>query len=205
MSYGPPTGGYHPPPGGGQYPPPGGQPPKQGMSTGAKVGLFGCGGCLVLVALGFVLLLVLGAFAASGDSGTPEPAAPAPSEEASAAQEDAPAEEAGGITMTATHAGTAGDIVDDTVYTVIDIEIVNDGDADLDVNPMYFTVTLEDGTAASEWGDTLFADIDALDAVTLRPGERVSGQIAVVGEVDVASVRMEELMGLGEDLTADVR
>lgn len=216
MSYGSPTGGYYPPPGGNQpppgggYPPPSGRPPKQGMSTGAKIGIFGCGGCLGLVILGFVLVMFIGAVASTDTgSGSGATAVASPSEETAEAVQDteteeAPAGEAPEITMTAANAGTAGDTIDNTVYTVIDIEITNNSHADLDVNPMYFTVILEDGTAVSEWADTIFADIDHLDTVTLRPGEKAGGQIAVVGEVEVESVRMEELMGLGEEVTAVV-
>ncbi|CAL9494015.1 hypothetical protein SUDANB121_03315 [Nocardiopsis dassonvillei] len=82
-------------PGGPQmpYPPPsGGPPPKQGMSTGAKIGI-GCGGCLGI----FFFLALLGGCMSllSGDttpearpsaSASPEPVEE-PSEETEAAQE----------------------------------------------------------------------------------------------------------------------
>src|SRR5215208_1690382 len=66
---GPPMGGF--PPGGPQYPQPGGYgqgppPPQQpqGMSGGAKVATFGCGGCGCLFVLGgltSILLAMVGA------------------------------------------------------------------------------------------------------------------------------------------------
>ncbi|WP_232832321.1 DUF4352 domain-containing protein [Nocardiopsis sp. FIRDI 009] len=185
-------------------------PPKQGMSTGAKIGIFGCGGCLVLVVIGFVLLFALGLVASSED-GT---AASSPSDSADssdqAAEEpaDDTAEEPAAdseVTMTATNAGTVGDTIDDTVYTAIDIEIVNNSDEAIDVNPINFSVVLADGTVVSDWADTIFADIEQLDVVTLQPGQRTSGQIAVVGEVEVASVEMGDLLGLGDPVVADVQ
>lgn len=197
-----------------QYPtggqPPYGQPPKQGMSTGAKVGIFGCGGCLVLVILGFVFLGVLGALASNSDDATVStPPADSSSEDTAeepAEEEEPAAAEGSTVTMTATSAGTAEDITGDgTVYTVLDIEVVNDSDEAVDVNPINFTAVLADGTVVSDWADSIFADIDQIDAVTLQPGQRATGQIAVVGEVDVATVEMGDLLGLGDPVVADVQ
>ena len=197
MSYGP----YGQPP----------QPPKKGMSTGAKIGI-GCGGCLGISAIGFVFLIILGAIVGSGGEDTspdttvaasPEAAAESDAPEEAAAEEE-PAAEESAVTMTATNAGTVGDTIDDTVYTAIDIEVVNNSDESVDVNPINFTAVLADGTVVSDWADTVFADIDAIDAVTLQPGQRASGQIAVVGEVDVASVEMGDILGLGDPVVATV-
>jgi hypothetical protein len=196
MSYGP----YGQPP----------QPPKKGMSTGAKIGI-GCGGCLGISILGFVFILVLGAVVGS-DSDTsdttvavsPEAAAESGTPEEVAAEEE-PAEEASGVTMTASHAGTVGDVTGDgTVYTALDIEVVNDSEESIEVNPIYFSAELADGTVVSDWSNAIFADIDQIDTVTLQPGQRASGQIALVGEVDVAQVTMAELFGLEDPVTAAV-
>ncbi|WP_435109902.1 DUF4352 domain-containing protein [Nocardiopsis synnemataformans] len=197
MSYGP----Y------GQAVPP---PPKRGMSTGAKIGI-GCGGCLGVFALGFVFLLVIGLLAGDPEPSTdtttaasPEAAAESGAPEEAAAEEE-PAAEESAVTMTATHAGTVGDTIDDTTYTAIDIVVVNESDESVDVNPINFTAVLADGTVVSDWADTVFADIDAIDAVTLQPGQRAEGQIAVVGEVDVASVEMGDILGLGDPVVAEVQ
>lgn len=195
MSYGP----Y------GQTPQP--QPPKKGMSTGSKIGL-GCGGCL---GVSLLLFLFVGCVAVIG-SDTPTDSSPPPAassqeevdEAAAADAEEEPAEESG-VTMTATHAGTVGDTIDSTTYTAIDIVVVNDSDADLDVNPINFNAILADGTVVSDWADTIFADIDPIDTVTLRPGQRAEGQIALVGEVDVATVEMGDILGLGDPVVAEVR
>ncbi|WP_026119337.1 DUF4352 domain-containing protein [Nocardiopsis ganjiahuensis] len=202
MSY-PPSGPQQPHYGPPQPPP---QPPKKGMSTGGKIGL-GCGGCLGLL---LILALMGGCMAAlSGDTApaAPPAASSSPDTEESAAEEveEEPAEEVSDVVLTATNAGTAGDVVDDTVYTVLDITVENGSEEDLEVNPIYFSVVLADGTVISDWANAIFADIDQLDAVTLSPGQRTEGQIAVVGEgLDIATVEMSELFGLQETVTADV-
>ncbi|KOX17039.1 hypothetical protein [Nocardiopsis sp. NRRL B-16309] len=176
------------------------------MSTGAKIGL-GCGGCLgVLVFLAIIGGCMAALSGDSTDTATPSTSSSSEAEEEPAEEpvEDEPAEESSGVTMTASDAGTVGDTIDDTVYTAIDIEIVNDSEESIEVNPVYFTVELADGTVVSDWSDSLFADIDPIDAVTVQPGQRASGQIAVVGEVEVSSVTMEELFGLEESITAEV-
>ncbi|QVJ01677.1 DUF4352 domain-containing protein [Nocardiopsis eucommiae] len=182
------------------------------MSTGKKIGL-GCGGCLGVI---LILLLMVGCVVAlSGDEDTSsstgasssdtEEAAVEEGEESEEAAEEEPAEEVSDIVLTASHAGTAGDTIDDTVYTVIDVTVENNGDEPLEVNPIYFNVILADGTVRSDWADAIFADINPLSAVTLSPGQRVEGQIAVVGDdVDVASVEMDEMFGLGQSITTDI-
>lgn len=196
------------------YGPPPPQPPKPGMSTGAKVGLgvgLGCGIPILLL----IMLVGCAAFLSSPSSeGTSSstPAAVEATEEAEevAVEDEEPAEEAAveetsDIVLTATHAGTAGDIVDDTVYTVLDITVENNSSDDLEVNPIYFSVILTDGTVVNDWADAIFADIDSIDAVTLSPGQRVEGQIAVVGDdLDIAEVEMTELFGLQDPVTATV-
>lgn len=188
-------------------------PPKSGMSTGKKVGL-GCGGCLGVL---LILLLMVGCVAAlsggdetsssteSGSSDTEEAAVEETEEAEEEPAEEEAAEEVSDIVLTASHAGTAGDTIDDTVYTVIDVTVENNSDEPLEVNPIYFNVILADGTVRSDWADAIFADINPLSAVTLSPGQRVEGQIAVVGDdVDVASVEMDEMFGLGETITTDI-
>ncbi|WP_051415652.1 DUF4352 domain-containing protein [Nocardiopsis sp. CNT312] len=181
------------------------------MSTGAKVAI-GCGGCLGLsIITAIVFFFIIGSVAQNaGESLNDLPQVTVPSS-AATSEEQPPAEEPAdqpaaenGVTMTAAYAGTVGDIIDDTVYTAIDIEVVNDSAEPINVNPINFNVVLADGTVTSEWGETLFADIDAIEAVTLQPGQSTEGQIAVVGEVDVASVEMVDLFGEGAPVVAEV-
>ncbi|OLT24200.1 hypothetical protein BJF83_06840 [Nocardiopsis sp. CNR-923] len=192
-------------------PPPGdplyGPPPRQGMSTGGKVALAigGSAGLIVIV----VLVIAIAANLFYGGSVSPEApvAQPSAGEEAPAAS--APAEEPAavqGVTMTATDAGTTGDALDGSaVYTVVDVEIVNDSSESIEVNPIYFTMTLSDGSAVNDWADTLFADIEPITAGSIAPGGSTSGQIAVVGEVEIVQVELGDLIGEREPIVADVR
>nr|WP_227015187.1 DUF4352 domain-containing protein [Nocardiopsis sinuspersici] len=107
--------------------------------------------------------------------------------------------------MTATAAGTAGDTIDDTVYTVLDVELTNNGDESLSVNPMYFTTVLADGTERTDWGEALFADIEPFQVTELAPGDSASGQIAVVGEVVVTEVRYDPSFGMEEPIVTTVQ
>ncbi|MBB6121049.1 DUF4352 domain-containing protein [Nocardiopsis algeriensis] len=213
--YGNPPGGQ-PPYGAGGYeaypgaygPPPGGQPPKQGMSTGTKVGI-GIGGCFGLV---LVVLLVFGIIAlASGGDETDT--ASQSSGETGAAEEgagggggaEAPAAE-GEVSMTATRAGTTGDVLEpDSVYTVVDVTITNNSDEALDMNPLYFTVVLDDGTETNDWGASLFADMTHFETGSLAPGDSVSGQVAAVGEVVVTEVRYDPSFGMKDPIVTQVQ
>ncbi|WP_304453400.1 DUF4352 domain-containing protein [Nocardiopsis sp. YSL2] len=197
--YGPPGGDpYYGAPGGDPHGSPYGAPPEQGMSTGAKVGLGVGGGCLVIL-----VVLVVAGFLIGRSALSPEPSAPPSAAEPSAPQEgtDAPAEEEpeaadSGVAMTASNAGTTGDTLDpEAVYTVIDVTIENGSDEGVEVNPLYITATLDDGSSVNDWGETLFADIELIESGTLAPGDTVSGQIALVGEVDVTQVELQPVFG----------
>ncbi|KOX17757.1 hypothetical protein ADL05_08770 [Nocardiopsis sp. NRRL B-16309] len=180
------------------------------MSTGAKVGIGVGGGCLVIL----VVLVVVGFLIARGASSS-DPSSPPAAESSTQAEEaeegveedtEEPVEEEpevtdSGVTMTASDAGTTGDVLDEeAVYTAIDVTIENGSDEDIEVNPLYITATLADGSSVNEWGETLFADIDQIEVVTLAPGDSVSGQIALVGEVDVVQVELQPLYGQNEPL-----
>ncbi|WP_159941506.1 MULTISPECIES: DUF4352 domain-containing protein [unclassified Nocardiopsis] len=215
--YGNPPGGQPPygmPPGppGGEFPygpPPGGQPPKQGMSTGAKVGIGVGAGCLGIIVI-LVIVIVFAIFASGGEDTPSSAPNPSVTQEEEPAEDTAPAEEepaadGRGVSITATPAGTAGDVIDDTVYTVLDVEIVNNGDQDLDINPLYFSTVLDDGTERSDWAEALFADIEPFEVGTLPPGSSVSGQIAVEGEVTIVEVRYDPTFGMEEPITTTVQ
>ncbi|MFC9087216.1 DUF4352 domain-containing protein [Nocardiopsis dassonvillei] len=205
----PPYGGMPPGGPGDPYgPPPGGQPPKKGMSTGAKVGLGIGGGCLGLVLI-VVIVIVIIASMAGGDDSTSTSTSSAPTQqEGTQEPEGGSAEEPAneqGVTLTATAAGTAGDTIDDTVYTVLDVELTNNGDEPLDINPLYFTTVLSDGTERTDWADAIFADIQHIEVGTLAPGSSVSGQIAVVGEVVVTEVRYDPSFGMEDPIVTTVQ
>jgi hypothetical protein len=172
------------------------------MSTGAKVGIGVGGGCLVIV----VVIVIIGVLIGRSAAGDPEPSTPPPAtqseQDTEAPAEEEPAEEPAadtGVTMTASNAGTVGDILDEeAVYTAVDVTIENGSDEDIEVNPLYITATLADGTSVNDWGEVLFADIEQIQSGTLAPGDSVSGQIAVVGEVEVVQVELQPVFGSTE-------
>ncbi|MFD3684676.1 hypothetical protein ACFWTE_07640 [Nocardiopsis sp. NPDC058631] len=193
-------------PPGGQ--PPYGPPPKKGMSTGAKVGI-GVGGCLGLVIIAIVVIVILASLAGGGEDAPSQPSAPSASEEETSGETESPAEEQpvteeGGIAASATQTGTTGDVIDDTTYTVVDVEITNNSSEALDVNPLYFTFVLDDGTERDDWAETIFADITPMEAVSVEPGDSISGQLATVGEVTVTELRFDPSFGMEDPIVIPV-
>ena len=206
--YGDPTGGQQP------YDPygvPGAPPQKQGMSTGAKVGIGVGVGCLALIVIAVVIFVVI-ALAVGDDTDT---AAPSSSPTSSRTTEpggttEEPAEEpveapAGdGVTVTAAHAGTVSGTLDPSeTYTALDVTFVNNSDEPFSINPLYFSYILEDGTEVIDW--ELFADITQFEAGDLAPGEQVSGQVAIAGEVTVAEVHYDPYFGLEDPIVVPVQ
>ncbi|MFL1430554.1 MULTISPECIES: DUF4352 domain-containing protein [unclassified Nocardiopsis] len=230
--YGPPGG--QPPygPTGGQpsYGPPGGQPPygdpaggpygqqpydpygagappqKKGMSTGAKVGIGVGAGCLGLIVIVVVIIVII-AMASGGDGGGTSSSSPTSSQttEPGAGTEDAPVEApADGVGMTVTNAGTVGGTLDPAeTYTALDVTFVNNSNEPFSVNPFYFSFILDDGTEVVDW--ELFADIDQFEAGDLAPGDQVSGQVAVAGEVTVVEVHYDPYFGMEDPIVVPVQ
>ncbi len=180
-----------------------GPPPKKGMSTFAKVVLSvgACFGAILLV----IGVIVFAAFlTADDDVSSSASTTVEETTQEEVEEEEEPEVEEQGVSMTATQSGTTGDIIDDTVYTVVDVEITNNGDEPLDVNPIYFTTVLSDGTERNDWGEAIFADITPFASGELAPGDSTSGQIAVVGEVSVTELRYDPSFGLGDPIIVPV-
>ncbi|WP_198659335.1 DUF4352 domain-containing protein [Nocardiopsis sp. FIRDI 009] len=205
-----------------QYGSPSSRPARQGMSIGGRIAL-SAGGILAFIIIVVLLIAIVNAVTGGGGGDTASTQQPGQTDQADQGQGQSTAEPdtedtaepgAGGseeaaegdgdIVMTATNAGTADDILDSTVYTVVDVEIVNNSDEPIDINPMYFTLILDDGLTVSAM-DNYTADIDSFGMVTVRPGNRASGQLAAEGEVTIAQVEFSELYGMGGDpIIADV-
>ncbi|MET9798594.1 DUF4352 domain-containing protein [Nocardiopsis alba] len=208
----PPYGQGPDPYGQGQYgaPPPYGQqppPPKSGMSTGAKVGI-GCGAAAVVLLVLGLLGGCMASLVADGPS-SPRPetssAAPEPEESDPVTEETEVAAEEDDIVMTASLAGTVENSIDDTVFTVVDVTVENNGDESIDINPIYFQAILADGTSANDWGEALFADIDHFSVGSLPPGGSVEGQISVSGaDVDIVEVELGGFFGTREPVRVEV-
>ncbi|MGY1523411.1 DUF4352 domain-containing protein [Streptomyces sp. MN3] len=185
----PPHANQQPYPGGQQpYPQPSGYgfpgtppPPPAKKRRFLKFAGFGCAGVLGLVVL-------IAALSASGDdSGAGGNTAADTSVSASAgAKEKSPdakrkeSEQGGGpVKVTAERAEFSKSILaDGSDYTSVRVTVVNDGDDEVSVNPLYFTITDTDGTKHTV---ELGVDEEQIDTVDLAPGENISGTVTGKG------------------------
>lgn len=167
------------PPAWGQPGPYGPPPPKKGMSTGAIVA--------IVIGSVFAFLVLLGVIVGGDDStqagddkaptrssapakGAPKPAAPAKEE---------PAEKAP-VTITAKKTAFAPSVLHQGgAYTSVSVTIANSGDKDIDVNPLYFTIT---DTTGSKHTAELGMDEGQIATVKLAPGEKVTGTVTGKGK-----------------------
>ena len=170
------------PPQPGPYGPP---PPKKGMSTGA----------IIAIVLGsvFAFLVLLGVIVGGDDStqagddkapaasSAPAKAAPKP---AAPAKEE-PAEKAP-VKITAKKVAFAPSVLHQGgAYTSVTVTIANTGKKDIDVNPLYFTIT---DTTGSKHTAELGMDEDQIATVKLSPGEKVTGTVTGKGKWTAAYV-----------------
>lgn len=76
-------------------------------------------------------------------------------------------------------------LADGDDYTSVQVTITNNSKNDLDINPLYVTIT---DTNGSKHTAELGVDEDQLDTVTLTPGENVTGTITGKGTFDAKYV-----------------
>ncbi|GGQ48549.1 hypothetical protein GCM10010250_19850 [Streptomyces althioticus] len=210
----PPHANQPPHPGGQQpYPQPPGYgfpgsppPPPAKKRRFLRFAGFGCAGVLGLV-------VVIAALSASGDdSGDGGNTAADSSVSASAGakengtKESSPkkkeAQEAGGpVKVTAERAEFSKSILaDGSDYTSVRVTVVNDGDDEVSVNPLYFTITDTGGTKHTA---ELGVDEEQIDTVDLAPGENVSGTVTGKGTFTPKYVTYTDGL-LGDPMRADV-
>ncbi|WP_427763314.1 DUF4352 domain-containing protein [Streptomyces sp. DSM 41931] len=156
-------------------------PPPSKRGRFAKFAGFGCAGILGLV-------VVIAALSASGgdsdDGGNTAADSSATASASAGAEEDGPKkkepEQGGGpVKLTAERAEFSKSILaDGSDYTSVRVTVVNDGDDDVSVNPLYFTITDTDGTKHTV---ELGADEQQIDTVDLAPGENISGTVTGKG------------------------
>ncbi|NEC67377.1 DUF4352 domain-containing protein [Streptomyces sp. SID9727] len=164
------------------------QPPAPKKSTGKIIG-FGCLGIIVL----FVLIGIIAAIATSGDDSkkdsppTKEPAASAPAEtkKPEEPKKEEPAKKEP-VTVAAKKVAFKKSILaQNDNYTSVQVTITNNGKDEIDVNPLYVTITDTDGRKHTA---ELGMDEDQLDTVKLAPGENVMGTITGKGKFDAKYV-----------------
>ncbi|MFI9467592.1 DUF4352 domain-containing protein [Streptomyces sp. NPDC052492] len=158
---------------------PGVQPPPRKKGRFVRFAGFGCAGVLGLV-------VVIAAVSASGDSDDGGDRAAAPSGSVSApagADGKASTKEgsarSGPVRITAEHTEFSRTVLaDGSGYTSVLITVVNNGDDEVSVNPLYFTITDTRGTKHTA---ELGVDEKQIDAVELAPGENISGTVTGKG------------------------
>ncbi|WP_116248592.1 DUF4352 domain-containing protein [Nocardiopsis sp. FIRDI 009] len=159
-------------------PPPGGYgpPPPKPTPWGKIIGI-GCGVLLLLLLLlgGCTALLLV----AAGGGGT------SPDVSETVGPGDTPTAE--DVTEEITARMTdfePSPLYSDGEYTSVEVTITNDGEEEIDINPLYFSIVDTEGVE-HETGEAIALDDNALDVQKLDPGETVSGTITVRGAVDV--------------------
>ncbi|WP_326668713.1 DUF4352 domain-containing protein [Streptomyces sp. NBC_01257] len=161
------------------------QPPAPKKSNAGKIVGFGCLGIVLVVILFAIGGAVLFAGDADDPSSTRKPAAtePAPKPTKSAdGKAGAPKEEKSAdapVIVSAKRATFKKSIIaDNDNYTSVQVTIENNGDKDIDVNPLYLTITdVGGGKHTAELG----VDEDQLGTVKLAPGENVTGTVTGKG------------------------
>lgn len=176
------------------------QPPKK-SNTGKIIGF----SCLGVIAL-FVLLGIIGLVATSGGSddttGTRTPASiAAETPEKSEAPSKAKPAPAAPVKITAKKTAFSKSILaDGSNYTSVLVTVANNSSKEIDVNPLYFTITDANGTKHTA---ELAADEKQIDTVKLAPGENISGTITGKGAFTAKYVTYTDGI-FGDSVRADV-
>ncbi|WP_371602321.1 DUF4352 domain-containing protein [Streptomyces sp. NBC_01220] len=159
------------------------QPPAPKKKTGKMIGL----GCLGIIVL-FVIIGIIAAIASGGDdddTSSPSTKPTAVESSAESGKKEEPKEkpaEAGPVVVTAKKATFKKSVLaDNDNYTSVEVTIKNNGDDDIDVNPLYFTIT---DTGGSKHTPELAVDENQMGTVKLAPGENVTGTITGKGKFD---------------------
>lgn len=198
MTYQQPQPGQPQQPGWGQQPP----PPRK-RKTGKIIG-FGCLGIVGLI----VLIAVISMVASGGDDGNESPTTK-PSATQGEAKKDEPKEESkeeesaekAPVTVTAKAVAFKKSVLaqgDD--YTSVQVTITNNSKSDIEVNPLYVTITDTDGGKHTV---ELGVDEDQLDAMTLAPGENATGTVTAKGTFDAKYVTYTDGL-IGDSVRGDV-
>jgi hypothetical protein len=191
-------------PGYGQQPGWGQQPPPKKNPAGKIIGF----GCLGIVGLIVVIAIIGAIVGSSGDSSTDDTSKPAatagdakPGKDDAKADEpkEAPAKKAPVVVTAKVVEFKKSILADGDDYTSVQVTLTNNGDKDLDVNPLYFTVT---DTGGSKHTAELGVDEDQMEVVKLAPGENVTGTITGKGSYTAKYVTYTDGL-LGDSVRGD--
>ncbi|MEV5167282.1 DUF4352 domain-containing protein [Streptomyces werraensis] len=156
-------------------------PPPRRRGRFLRSAGFGCAGVLGLV----VVIAALSASGGDSDDGGNKAAGSSVSDSAGAkekspdAKKREPEQGGGPVKLTAEPAEFSKSILaDGSDYTSVRVTVVNDGDDEVSVNPLYFTITDTDGTKHTV---ELGVDEEQIDTVDLAPGENISGTVTGKG------------------------
>lgn len=160
----------------GGYVPGTGPPPVHPTPWGKILGI----GCGVLL----LLLLFLGGCAAvllftAGTDGSTSSAPPGNGREEAEPGADPPSEASLSASTTDFQPSS---LYLEGEYTSVLVEVTNDGDQALDINPLYFTIMDDDGDAHDPEA-AIAMDSEEIAVQTLEPGQSTDGVITVEGEV----------------------
>ncbi|MGA5287675.1 DUF4352 domain-containing protein [Streptomyces pseudogriseolus] len=178
-------------------------PPPRRKGRFLKVAGLGCAGALGLV----VLIAALSASGGGSDDGGNTAADSSVGASAGAKEKNPDAKEKaseqadGPVKLTAEPAEFRKSVLaDGSDHTSVRVTVANDGDDEVSVNPLYFTITDTDGTKHTV---ELGVDEEQIDTVDLAPGENISGTVTGKGTFTPEYVTYTDGL-LGDPVRVDV-
>ncbi|MDT6984503.1 DUF4352 domain-containing protein [Streptomyces lusitanus] len=175
-------------------------PPPRKRGRFLKFAGLGCAGVLGLV----VVIAALSATGGGSDDGgntAADSSAGAATGAKEKREEEKPEQGDGPVKLTAERAEFSKSVLaDGSDYTSVRVTVANDGDDEVSVNPLYFTITDTDGTKHTV---ELGVDEEQIDTVDLAPGENISGTVTGKGTFTPEYVTYTDGL-LGDPVRVDV-
>ncbi|MEU3364952.1 DUF4352 domain-containing protein [Streptomyces pseudogriseolus] len=174
-------------------------PPPRRKGRFLKVAGLGCAGALGLV----VLIAALSASGGGSDDGgnTAADSSAGTEEKGPDTKKKASEQADGPVKLTAEPAEFSKSVLaDGSDYTSVRVTVANDGDDEVSVNPLYFTITDTGGTKHTV---ELGVDEEQIDTVDLAPGENISGTVTDKGTFTPQYVTYTDGL-LGDPVRVDV-